>query len=89
MNIVDKSQLSNSNFKRLYWSESKDVINKILSRVNIKYLKGLKKIFYKTKVGADRARLYVRYNGCEFQVSQLTINKELKRRANEIKRNIP
>lgn len=45
MNQIAKAQLPNRNFKRLYWADNKEQIKEILSRVNIKYLEGLKKKF--------------------------------------------
>lgn len=42
MNQIAKAQLPNRNFRRLYWADNKEQIKEILSRVNIKYLEGLK-----------------------------------------------
>ena len=75
-----KAYYSNENFKRLYWMTHKKQIKEILSRVNIKYLKGLKLRFTKSAEGANGTRLYCRYDGYEFQVSLKTINDELYRR---------
>lgn len=80
MDLIEKASLPNENFKRLYWASSKKQINEILSRVNIKYLEGIKKKFHKTAKGINGTRFYIRYDGYEFQVSSITINKELKRR---------
>lgn len=80
MNQVEKAQQPNRRFKRLYWASDKEQINEILSRVNIKYLKGLKKNLYKTSKGINGVRFYLRYDGYEFQVSGITINKELRKR---------
>lgn len=78
MNQIAKAQLPNRNFRRLYWADNKEQIKEILSRVNIKYLEGLKKKFQETDRGT---RFYIRYDGYEFQVSPTTIKKELRRRA--------
>lgn len=80
MNSILKAQLPNSKFHRLYWAEHKQKINEILSTVNIKYLLGLKKKIYRTAKGSKGTRMFIRYSGYEFQVSSITINKELKRR---------
>lgn len=73
------------NFKRLYWNTDKDKIEKILSRVNVKYLRGLIRqytypfdYFYDTS--PKDLRLFIRYDGCQFTVSRDTIIKELYRR---------
>lgn len=81
MNQIAKSQLPNRNFRRLYWADNKEQIKEILSRVNIKYLEGLKKKFQETDRGTNGTRFYIRYDGYEFQVSPTTIKKELRRRA--------
>ena len=75
-----KAYYSNENFNRLYWTMHKKQIREILSRVNIKYLNGLKLRFIKSFEGANIVRLYCRYDGYEFQVSLKTINDELRRR---------
>lgn len=80
MDPIVKAQLPNRNFYRLYWSCNKKQIKEILSRVNVKYLMGLKRKFYKTDKGSRGTRFYIRYDGYEFQVSHLTVNKELNRR---------
>lgn len=82
-NTFSKAYEENKNFKRLYWASNKKLINEILTRVNIKYLQGLKRKFYESPYGKNGTRFYLRYDGYQFQVSGLTINKELKRR-NEI-----
>lgn len=76
----DKAYYTNRNFRRLYWMSHKKQIKEILSRVNIKYLLGLKRRFSKSPEGANGTRLYLRYDGHEFQVSLKTINDELHRR---------
>lgn len=83
MDSILKAQLPNRKFHRLYWTSSKQKINEILATVNIKYLLGLKKKMYKTDKGIKGTRMFIRYSGYEFQVSSITINKELKRRRNE------
>lgn len=81
MNLIVKAQFPNRNFRRLYWADNKEQIKEILSRVNIKYLEGLKKKFKKTDKGTNGVRFYIRYDGYEFQVSGITINRELKKRS--------
>ena len=73
------------NFKRLYWNTDKDKIKEFLSRVNVKYLRGLIRqytypfeCFY--DVSSKDLRLFIRYDGCKFTVSRDTIIKELYRR---------
>lgn len=83
MDHITKAQLPNTKFHRLYWRSNKQKINEILSKVNIKYLLGLKNKIYKTDKGSGGTRMFIRYSGYEFQVSSITINKELKRRRNE------
>lgn len=83
MDHIAKAQLPNAKFHRLYWKSGKQKINEILSTVNIKYLLGLKNKIYKTDKGSKGTRMFIRYSGYEFQVSSITINKELKRRKNE------
>ena len=83
MDLTTKAQHGNRNFKRLYWHDSKKQILEILSHVNIKYLKGLLKRWHAVPKGTNGARFYIRYDGCEFQVSYNTITKELTRRDNE------
>lgn len=80
MDLTTKAQYRNRNFKRLYWSGNKIEIRHILSRVNIKYLIGLLKRWHGVPKGANGTRFYLRYDGCEFQVSYNTIIKELNRR---------
>lgn len=78
-----KAYEENDNFKRLYWASDKKLIKEILTRVNIKYLQGLKRKFCESPYGKNGTRFYLRYDGYQFQVSGITVNKELKRR-NEI-----
>ena len=72
-------------FKRLYWNTDKEKIKHILSRVNVKYLKGLIRQFilphndYDT-IALKDLRLFIRYDGYQFTVSEKTIIKELYRR---------
>ena len=80
MDSREKGMRSNRNFKRLYWMSNKLQILKILSRVNIKYLFGLKRNFSKTLHGGKGTRYYLRYDGCEFQVSLKTVQDEINRR---------
>lgn len=73
------------NFKRLYWNTDKDKIKKILSRVNVKYLRGLiRQYIYPFECDYDVStkdlRLFIRYDSCQFTVSRDTIIKELYRR---------
>lgn len=63
MNQIAKAQLPNRNFRRLYWADNKEQIKEILSRVNIKYLEGLKKKFQETDRGTNGTRFYIRYDG--------------------------
>lgn len=73
-------------FIRLYWSKDKDRINHILSRVNVKYLKGLMRRFSTVifdewyGISTDDFRVFLRYDGYQFTVSHKTIVKELYRR---------
>lgn len=83
MDHITKAQLPNPKFRRLFWASDKKKINEILSTVNIKYLLGLKNKIYKTDKGSKGTRMFIRYSGYEFQVSSITINKELNRRKNE------
>lgn len=80
MDLTTKAQHCNRNFKRLYWAENKQEILHILSRVNIKYLMGLIARWHGVPKGANGTRFYLRYDGCQFQVSYNTIVKELHRR---------
>ena len=72
-------------FKRLYWSTDKEKIKHILSRVNVKYLRGLIRQFilpysdYDT-IAVKDLRLFIRYDGYQFTVSEKTVIKELYRR---------
>lgn len=72
-------------FKRLYWSTDKDRIKEILSKVNVKYLRGLiRQYTYPFEcdynISSKDLRLFIRYDGCQFTVSQDTIIKELYKR---------
>ena len=72
-------------FKRLYWNTDKDKIKHILSRVNVKYLKGLIRRFILPHndwdtIAVKDLRLFIRYDGYQFTVSEKTIIKELYRR---------
>ena len=67
-------------FKRLYWSSNKKQIKEILSTVNEKYLKGLRKKITRSAYGSHGSRIYCRYSGYQFQVSKKTIDDELTRR---------
>lgn len=67
-------------FHRLYWMSNKSQILDILARVNIKYLRGLRKRIQKSPYGSGGSRIYLRYDGYQFQVSAKTINAELYRR---------
>lgn len=72
-------------FKRLYWNKDKEKIEHILSRVNVKYLRGLIRRFILPyndwdTIAVKDLRLFIRYDGCQFTVSEKTIIKELYRR---------
>ena len=72
-------------FKRLYWSIDKEKIKHILSRVNVKYLRGLIRQFILLYddwdiITTEDLRIFIRYDGCQFTVSEKTIIKELYRR---------
>lgn len=72
-------------FKRLYWSTDKEKIKHILSRVNVKYLRGLIRQFIIPDndwdtIAAKDLRLFIRYDGYQFTVSKKTVIKELYRR---------
>lgn len=84
MDSLKKAQEPNCNFKRLYWNTHKKEISEILQKVNLKYLIGLKYKFRLSSNGTNGTRLYLRYNGYEFQVSWITIRKELNRRNENI-----
>ena len=69
-------------FKRLYWNTDKDKIKKILSRINVKYLRGLIRRFILPHndwdtIAVKDLRLFIRYDGYQFTVSEKTIIKEL------------
>ena len=67
-------------FKRLYWASNKKQIKEILSTVNEKDLKGLRKKITRSAYGSHGSRIYCRYSGYQFQVSKKTIDDELTRR---------
>lgn len=72
-------------FKRLYWNTDKEKIKHILSRVNVKYLRGLIRRFMipyndRDTIARNDLRLFIRYDGYQFTVSEKTIIKELYRR---------
>lgn len=72
-------------FKRLYWSIDKEKIKHILSRVNVKYLMGLIRQFILPYddwdiITTEDLRIFIRYDGYQFTVSEKTIIKELYRR---------
>lgn len=72
-------------FKRLYWCTDKERIKHILSRVNVKYLRGLIRRFILPYddwdiIDVKDLRLFIRYDGCQFMVSEKTVIKELYRR---------
>lgn len=72
-------------FKRLYWSTDKEKIKHILSRVDVKYLRGLIRRFIlpynnRDTIAVKDLRLFIRYDGYQFTVSESTIVKELYRR---------
>lgn len=72
-------------FKRLYWNTDKENIKHILSKVNIKYLRGLIRRFILPHNDCDTIavkdlRLFIRYGGYQFTISEKTIIKELYRR---------
>jgi hypothetical protein len=82
--IVNKEH---PNFVRLYWSTDKEKIKHILSRVNIKYLRGLiRKLIISDYDWCDYVSsltnicIFLRYDGCQFLVNRKTIIKELYRR---------
>lgn len=85
MNKIYILNKEHPDFIRLYWSSDKDRIKHILSRVNVKYLKGLIRQFTATfdewyGISSDDLRVFLRYDGCQFTVSHKTIIKELYRR---------
>ena len=74
-------------FVRLYWSTDKERIKHILSRVNVKYLRGLVRIFiindydwYDYVYSLTNIYMFLRYDGYQFLVNRKTIIKELYRR---------
>lgn len=70
-------------FKTLYWSTDKEKINKILRRVNFKYLQGAERRFrdYSCCWYYDfDPKIYIRYDGYQFSVSRQTLRKEITRR---------
>lgn len=84
MDLTTKAQHCNRNFKRLYWAGNKQEILNILSRVNIKYLKGLIARWHGVPKGSNGTRFYLRYDGYQFQVSYNTVVKELCRREKDV-----
>ncbi len=82
--IVNKEH---PDFVRLYWSTDKEKIKHILSRVNVKYLRGLIRKFiisdydwYDYKYSLTNICIFLRYDGCQFLVNRETVIKELYRR---------
>ena len=82
--IVNKEH---PNFVRLYWSTDKEKIKHILSRVNVKYLRGLIRQFIISDYdwcdyvsSLTNICIFLRYDGCQFLVNRKTIIKELYRR---------
>ena len=74
-------------FVRLYWSTDKEKIKHILSRVNVKYLRGLIRKFiisdydwYDYEYSLANTYVFLRYDGYQFLVNRKTIIKELYRR---------
>ena len=86
MNKICILNKEHPDFIRLYWSSDKDRIKHILSRVNVKYLKGLMQRLTTATfdewygISSDDMRVFLRYDGCQFTVSHKTIVKELYRR---------
>lgn len=82
--IVNKEH---PDFVRLYWSTDKEKIKHILSRVNVKYLRGLTRKFsisnydwYDYAYSLTDICIFLRYDGYQFLVNRKTIIKELYRR---------
>lgn len=82
--IVNKEH---PDFVRLYWSTNKGKIKHILSRVNVKYLRGLVRKFiindydwYDYVYSLTNIYMFLRYDGYQFLVNRKTIIKELYRR---------
>ena len=82
--IVNKEH---PNFVRLYWSTDKEKIKHILSRVNVKYLRGLIRQlivkdfdWFEYEYSMHNIVIFLRYDGCQFLVNRKTIIKELYRR---------
>ena len=74
-------------FVRLYWSTDKEKIKHILSRVNVKYLRGLIRKFIISDYdwcdyvsSLTNICIFLRYDGYQFLVNRKTIIKELYRR---------
>lgn len=74
-------------FVRLYWSTDKEKIKHILSRVNVKYLRGLIGQFFvkdpewfEYEYSMDNIVIFLRYDGYQFLVNEKTVIKELYRR---------
>jgi hypothetical protein len=86
MNDIYILNKEHPDFIRLYWSSDKDRIKHILSRVNVKYFKGLMRRFTTATfdewygISSDDMRVFLRYDGYQFTVSHKTIIKELYRR---------
>lgn len=71
----------------LYWSSDKEKIKHILSRVNVKYLRGLIHQFFvedlewfEYEYSMNNIVIFLRYDGYQFLVNEKTIIKELCRR---------
>lgn len=84
MIIINKEH---PDFVRLYWSTDKEKIKHILSRVNVKYLRGLIRKFiisdydwYDYAYSLTNICAFLRYDGYQFIVNRKTIIKELYRR---------
>lgn len=65
-------------FKRLYWNTDKEKIKHILSRVNVKYLRGLIRQFILPyndwdTIAVKDLRLFIRYDGYQFTISEKTV----------------
>ena len=82
--IVNKEH---PDFVRLYWSTDKEKIKHILSRVNVKYLRGLIRQFFVEdadwfdyEYSMNNIVIFLRYDGYQFLVNEKTVIKELCRR---------
>lgn len=68
-------------FVRLYWKSDKNKIKQILSRVNVKYLRGLiYQFFVPYDIPLNDLRIFIRYDGYQFLITRKDIIKELNRR---------